>query len=81
MAKQVEKLSVSMPQPISKWLKHQAHGERTSVSAILTRMAREEMRRQALGRYLKTVGADQLPDEDVEAARQEFYAAIKSVPE
>jgi len=81
MAKKVEKISVSVPRPVSKWLKLQALGKRTSVSAILTTIARQEMRREALGRYLKMVGADQISDEDVEATRQEFYAAVKGAPE
>lgn len=57
-AKRVEKLSVSLPEPLVKWLR--ARGGESGLSTTLTKIVREareeDERRQALGKLLRYLG-------------------------
>jgi hypothetical protein len=54
----VEKLSVSLPEPLVKWLRQR--GDESSLSTVLTQIVREAReaheRQQALGKLLRALG-------------------------
>ena len=61
----VEKLSVSLPEPLVQWLREQ--GDESSLSTVLTQIVREareaHARQQALGKLLRKLGPVPTPTE------------------
>ena len=68
----VEKISVSIDQSELEWARAHAKRSKQSLSAVLTDALRRQRKAAAMRKLLKTLGADRIPAQRVEAARKEL---------